>query len=359
MASSTTPTLTENTFTHSGDKTTFYWSAGPTQGPLVIFVHGWPSNGEVWKSQLLALAALGFRTIAPDTRGYGRSSVPKEPSEYALEHHVSDLLALLVHLGREKAVWIGHDWGSGLVSAFAAQRPQNCVAAAFIAVPYRMIENGLEGEVALSNREIYPEAEFPYAQWEYQAYHVEQPEASASQLHANVAATVKALYRPAGPEAYGKPSRLAFVRKGGGWWGGAASAPDLPFEGTLYKDDKPAFDRMVAEFEKNGFEGPNAYYLNHEANKKYAQSAPNGGRLSYPTLFSHAKWDGVCDTTLSNLADPMREYCEDLTEVTIDAGHWVGQERPNETNAAIVRWIATKIPTYFPGYYKTPFVSKV
>lgn len=358
------PTLSENTFTaYSGDKTntTFYWSAGPPEGPLVIFIHGWPANGETWKPQLLALAALGFRTIAPDTRGYGRSSVPKPPSEYALEHHVGDMLALLAHLGRAKAVWVGHDWGAGLVSAFAAQRPQNCAGAAFIAVPYRMLDNGLEGEVALSRRDIYPEEQFPLAQWDYQAFHAEQPEASAAQLRADVAATIKRLYRPGGPGSYGKPSFLASIRKAGGWWGGAPSAPDLPFESTLFHaaHGREAFDRMVAEFERNGFEGPNAYYLNHEANKKFAETAPNGGRLSYPTLLIHGMWDGTCDTTLSNLAEPMRELCEDLTEVTIQAGHWVGLEKPEETNAAIVKWIATKIPTYFPGYWRTPFVSKV
>ncbi|CAN8105407.1 unnamed protein product [Discula destructiva] len=354
-------TLRENTFTHSGDKTTFYWSAGPSEGPLVIFIHGWPGNGETWKPQLLALAALGFHTVAPDTRGYGRSSVPASPSDYALEHHVSDMLALLTHLRRSQAVWIGHDWGALLVGGFAAQRPQNCVAAAFLAVPYKMLNLGLAGEVALSNRTIYPEDQYPYAQWDYQAFHVEQPEASAAQLSANVLGSVKVFFRAATSESYGKPSFLASIRKNGGWWGGLPSAPDLPYEKTLFaqRDDKDAFDRMVAEFEKNGFEGPNAYYLNHDANQKYLEGAPNGGRLTYPVLFVHAKWDGVCDTSLSNLCEPMRESCEDLTEVTIDAGHWVGLEASEETNAALVRWIATKVPTYFPGYWKTPFVSKV
>lgn len=355
----TPPTLSENTFTHSGDKTTFYWSAGPSQGPLVILVHGWPANGETWKPQLLALAALGFQAVAPDTRGYGRSSVPKAASEYSLEHHVSDLHALLVHLRRSKAVWIGHDWGAGLVSSFAAQRPQNCVGAAFIAVPYGMIDHGIDGALALSRRDIYPEDQYPLAQWDYQAFHNEQPEASAAQLHADVHATVRAIYHPATPATYGKPSPLASIRKVGGWWGGAPSAPQVPFEKTFYAQDKAAFDRMVAEFEKNGYEGPNSYYLNHAANQKYAEAAPNGGQLAFPTLFIHAKWDDVCDSSLSNLAEPMRQKCDNLTEVTIDSGHWAGMEKPEETNAAIVRWIATKIPTYFPGYWKTPFVSKV
>lgn len=352
------PTLSENTFTHSGDKTTFYWSAGPADGPLAIFIHGWPGNGETWKPQLLALAALGFRTIAPDTRGYGRSSVPAAPGAYALEHHVADMLALLAHLGRGKAVWIGHDWGAGLVSAFAAQRPQNCAGAAFLAVPYRMLDNGLAGEVALSRRDIYPADEYPLAQWDYQAWHVEQPELSAAQLRANVPGTVKLLYRRGTSETYGKPSFTASIRKNGGWFGGLPAAPDFPFEKTLFAQDKAAFDRIVAEFEKNGFEGPNSYYLNHEANKKYAEGAPNGGRLSYPTLLIHGKWDGTCDTANSRLAEPMRELCEDLTEVTIESGHWTGLEAPEQTNAALVRWIATKIPTYYPGYWKAPFVFK-
>lgn len=353
------PALTENTFVHSGDKTTFYWSAGPPDGPLVIFIHGWPANGETWKPQLLALAALGFRTIAPDNRGYGRSSVPRgaDAAEYALDRHVGDLLALLTHLGRRRAVWVGHDWGAGLVSAFAAQHPERCAGACFMAVPYRMLEMGIEGEVALSSRGVYPEAEFPLAQWDYQAFHAEQPEASARQLGANVASSVKLLYRRGGPEGYGKPSPTAGLRKRGGWWGGLDEAPAVPIETTLFADDEAAFERMVAEFEKNGFEGPNAYYLNHEANKAYADKAPNGGRLRYPVLFIGAQWDGVCDTTLSRLNEPMRELCEDLTEVTIQAGHWVAMEKPEETNAALIRWLATKIPTYFPGYWKTPFVS--
>ncbi|GJC89609.1 bifunctional epoxide hydrolase 2 [Colletotrichum liriopes] len=351
------PILTENQFTHSGDKTTFYWSAGPSGGPLVIFIHGWPANGETWKPQLLALASLGFRVIAPDTRGYGRSSVPKGRSAYTLEHHVSDMLALLAHLGRDKAIWIGHDWGAGLVWAFASQQPEKCVGVCCMAVPYIAID--LENLVSLSNRELYPEDKYPLAQWDYQAFHNEQPETSAAQLQANVPNTIKMLYQGGSSESYGKPAFTSSVRKLGGWFGGAPAAPDLPFETTLLKNDKPAFDRMVAEFERNGFEGPNDYYRNSEANKAYSEKAPNGGRLRYPVLFIEARWDGVCDTALSRLSEPMRELCEDLTEVSIEAGHWVALEKPEETNAAIVRWIATKLPTYFPGYWKTPFVSRV
>lgn len=353
------PHLSENTFTHSGDKTTFYWSAGPATGPLLIFIHGWPANGETWKPQLLALAALGFRTIAPDTRGYGRSSVPADARAYALEHHVADMLALLQHLGRTKALWIGHDWGAGLVWGFAAQRPEACVGVACMAVPYGVLQKGLDGLVELSNRDIYPPDQFPNAQWDYQAFHVESPEESARLLEANVANTVKAIYGPGDPAAYGKPAFTAVMRKTGGWWGGRPEAPETPLETTLLKDDVGMYERLVAGFEKNGFEGPNAYYLNHEINKEYARKAPNEGYLHFPVLFIEARWDSICDTSLSRLSEPMREYCTNLTECSIESGHWVALEKPDETNAAIVRWIATKLPTYFPGYWKTPFVSRI
>lgn len=350
--------LNENTFNHSGDKVTFYWSAGPVNGPLIIFIHGWPANGETWKPQMHALAALGFRVLAPDNRGYGRSSVPQRPSDYALEHHVSDMCALLAHVGREKAVWVGHDWGAGLVWALAAQHPEKCVGVCGMAVPYHVLEWGTEALVALSNRALYPEDEYPLAQWDYQAYHVEQPAASAAQLGANVRNTIQLLYQAGSPARYGQPSYLASLRTRGGWWGGAPAAPAVPLETMLLKDDQPALERLVAEFEKNGFEGPNSYYCNKEANTTYTKKAPNGGRLPFPVLFIEARWDGVCDTSLSRLAEPMRDLCEDLTEVSVEAGHWVALEKAQETNAVIVRWIATKLPTYFPGYWKTPFVSR-
>lgn len=352
------PTLTENTFTHSTNKTTFYWSAGPPTGPLLIFIHGWPANGSTWKPQLLALAALGFHTIAPDTRGYGRSSTPTDPSAYALRHHVSDLLALLAHLARPKAIWLGHDWGAGLVWALAAHHPSACAGVVAMTVPYRCIDNGFDALVALSNREIYPEKEFPLAQWDYQAYHVEQPERSAALLRADVASTVKLLYRAGEAATYGKPAFTASLREKGGWFGGLESAPETEFETTLLGGERELFERMVGEFERNGFEGPNAYYLNHEANAAYAAEAVNGGVLGFPVLFVEAQWDSVCDTALSRLSEPMREYCTDLTEVRIESGHWVALEKPVETNSAIVRWIAAKLPTYFPGYWRQPLVSR-
>ena len=66
--------ITENTV-RAGGHTSFYWACGAAEAPLLVFVHGWPELGISWRHQLPVFAALGFRAIAPDMRGYGRSSV--------------------------------------------------------------------------------------------------------------------------------------------------------------------------------------------------------------------------------------------------------------------------------------------
>lgn len=76
------------------------------------------------------------------------------------------------------------------------------------------------------------------------------------------------------------------------------------------------FDALVAAFITTGFAGANAWYMNDAANLAYASEAPDFGRLSLPVLFLHATWDTVCDTVHSWLAEPMRDDCADLTEVS-------------------------------------------
>ncbi len=120
----------------SPDHTTFHLACGAVDAPLIVFVHGWPELSISWRHQLPVFAALGFRAIAPDMRGYGRSSIHPRHQDYAVEHAAGDLLALLGALGRERAVWVGHDWGSPVVWALAAHHPERCAAVANLCVPY-------------------------------------------------------------------------------------------------------------------------------------------------------------------------------------------------------------------------------
>src|SRR5690349_16817796 len=91
---STSMTVTEHTV-KTPRHTTFYLAEGPEKGTPIIFVHGWPELSISWRHQLPCFGALGFRAIAPDMRGYGRSSVYPKHEDYALEHTVKDMLELL------------------------------------------------------------------------------------------------------------------------------------------------------------------------------------------------------------------------------------------------------------------------
>jgi len=120
----------------------FYLASGSETGPLIIFVHGWPELSHSWRHQLRCFAGLGFRCVAPDMRGYGRSSTYTTHADYALEHSVDDMLELLAHLGRQRAIWVGHDWGSPVVWSLASHHPERCDAIANLCVPY--IASGIE-----------------------------------------------------------------------------------------------------------------------------------------------------------------------------------------------------------------------
>src|ERR1043165_9845317 len=95
--------------------TSFYLACGAPSAPPIIFVHGWPELSISWRHQLPVIGGLGFRAVAPDMRGYGRSRVYRDSAAYAQQEVVADMLELLDALGADKAVWVGHDWGSPTV----------------------------------------------------------------------------------------------------------------------------------------------------------------------------------------------------------------------------------------------------
>ena len=317
--------------------TTFYLACGAADAPLLIFVHGWPELSISWRHQLPVFAALGFRCIAPDMRGYGRSSVYPTHADYALRHSVRDMLELLDALGQEHAIWVGHDWGSPVVWSLASHHPERCRAVANLCVPY--IASGFTPATAaaLADRAVYPEAEFPAAQWEYMLFYEENFDAARSAFEANIPATVRALFRKGNPAGVGKPSRTALVRRDGGWFGGSGVAPELPLDTDVVTEQEAS--QYIAGLQRNGFFGPDSWYMNHAANLAYAAEASRGGRLAMPVLFLHAEYDFTCDTVHSRLAEPMRRDCADLTEAVVQSGHWMAQEKPVAVNAALARWL--------------------
>ena len=336
--------ITEHT-TKTDSHTTFYLATGPVDGPLIIFAHGWPELSISWRHQLPALAALGFRTVAPDMRGYGRSSVYNQHSDYAQELIVGDMIALLDSLGREKAVWVGHDWGSPVVWNVASHHPDRCHAVANLCVPYYTLERGLEHTLTLVDRNVYPESEFPAGQWDYQRYYEESFDQAIAPMDANVHKFLKLAFRKGSPEGEGKPAITSAARRNHGFFG-RSDIPDLPQDEDIVTEED--LSSYVAALQRNGFFGPSSWYMNHAANADYAQRAQNNGYLDMPVLFLAAQYDYVCECTQSRLAEPMRTYCRNLTEETIRSGHWLAQEKPVEMNAALVKWLATAVPKVWP-----------
>ena len=323
--------------------TTAFLEAGAPDAPLIVFVHGWPELSLSWRHQLPCFADLGFRAIAPDMRGYGRSSVYPRHEDYALENTVKDMIELLDSLGHEKAVWVGHDWGSPVVWSLASHHPERCHAVANLCVPY--LPNGFSPRnlIPLVDRAIYPEAQFPAGQWEYMLFYEENFDAARSGFEGDIKASVKAMFRAGGPEGKGQPAITAHVRNNKGWFGPLPKAPDLPRDDSVITEED--FYKYSSSLERNGFFGPDSWYMNAERNAAFAAHAKNGGKIALPILFLHGEYDYVCATVGTRLADPMREFCKDLSEVVVPSGHWMAQEKPAQVNAALAKWLAVKLPT--------------
>lgn len=327
--------------TKSPRHTTFYLAAGPEDGTPIIFLHGWPELSISWRGQLPVFAGLGFRAVAPDMRGYGRSTIYDTHAAYRLEETVADMRELLDALGAERAIWVGHDWGAPVVWAFAQHHPERCLAIANLCVPY--LPEGLSVETVspFIDRNLYPEDAYPVGQWDYQLFYRENFAKAQADFEVDPAATIRVLFRAGSAKSLLRPSRTASVRANNGWFGGGP-APNVPRdERVITAADEAAYAAALA---RTGFFGPDSWYMNADANRAFAHRAKDNWRLEMPVLFLHALHDVVCETTNSRLADPMRELCADLTEASVPTGHWMAQERPGDVNAALARWLARKRP---------------
>ena len=331
--------LTAKTFSSAGH-TTRYWEAGPADGPLMIFAHGWPEIGLMWRAQLEAFAAEGWHCVAPDMRGYGGSSVPTALEAYALKEIVTDMVELHDHLGAGPAIWVGHDLGSPVVGALAAHHPARCRGVVLVSVPYSPDAFALPSLVPLVDRDLYPTSQYPDGPWDYYRFYTTHFDQTVSDFDADIPNTLAAIYRPGNPVGIGKVYRSAMVTANGGWFGAAHHAPAVQPDPTLW----PAadFDALVGAFRSHGFRSANIWYLNDTANLAYAHTAPDSGHLHQPVLFVNGDWDALCDISQSRLGDPMRSTCPDLTVANLPAGHWLPLERKAELTDTIRSWLKTK-----------------
>jgi len=109
---------------------------GPTDGSIVVLLHGFPEFWQGWHKQIEPLAAAGFRVVVPDQRGYNLSSKPADVASYALTELVSDVIAIADQLGQQRIFLAGHDWGAAVAWSAALLHPQRIAKLAVLNVPH-------------------------------------------------------------------------------------------------------------------------------------------------------------------------------------------------------------------------------
>ena len=294
------------------------------EGPLVVLCHGFPECWYSWRHQLAALSAAGFRAVAPDMRGYGRSDRPEAIDQYTLLHLVGDMVGLLDALGAEKAVIAGHDWGAPVAWHAALLRPDRFRAVIGLSVPFRP-----RGPVApTSVMPRHQDAMF------YQLY-FQQPGVAEAELERDARQTfVKILGNVPGGAPAG--AAVGMVPRGGGVLTGRPSPTALP--AWLREAD---IDYYVGEFERTGFRGGLNWYRNIDRN--WELLAPfAGAKVTVPALYMAGDRDLVVafrgmDQLIANLANDVPQLRGKI--MLPGCGHWTQQERASDVNAAIINFL--------------------
>ncbi|MCY4024936.1 MAG: alpha/beta hydrolase, partial [Acidobacteria bacterium] len=224
-------------------------------GPLVVLCHGFPECWYSWRHQIPALADAGFRVVVPDQRGYGTSDAPEEVAAYTILHLTGDIVALVKALGEDRAVVVGHDWGSPVAWALAQMRPDVFRAVASLSVPFtgRTPWPPIHGM-----RQYFGDRFF------YQIY-FQTPGVAEHELQHDIRVTMrKMLYGASGA-----------IERSGGSFGveGAPPASAYMLEGLPDPgDDLPPWltaedvDTYVQAFTKSGFRGGLNWYRNIDHN---------------------------------------------------------------------------------------------
>ena len=307
------------------------------EGPLVLLCHGFPESWYSWRHQIGALAAAGFRAVAPDMRGYGKSDAPEAIDQYTIFHLVGDLVGLLDALEIPTAVIVGHDWGATIAWQAARLRPDRFRAVACLSVPYR--PRGPARPTSVMPRTA--NAQF------YQLY-FQEPGVAEAEFERDPRATVlNMLYGASGEgiaaraaaAASGDASAAAgigMVPIGGGMLRGAGAPATLP--AWLSEAD---IDFYAGEFKRSGFRGPLNYYRNIDRNWEL-MAAFAGAPVTVPALYVAGDRDMVVsfpgtDQLLANL----KSFVPALRGIKMlpGCGHWTQQERPGEVNAAIIDFV--------------------
>ena len=304
-----------------------YYEVGPRgQGVPIIFCHGFPELAFSWRHQLEACEAAGRWSIAPDQRGYGLSSKPDAVDAYDIDQLTADMAGLLDHLGVEKAIFCGHDWGGIVVWQMPLIHPDRVAGVIGLNTPF--MPRAPADPIAIMRARFGPDM---YIVW------FQNPDEPEAVLGADTTRTMAFFMRkPAAqpvtvpPDASG--STFAFKDLLRNWDGVTGGEP------LLTPDELAVF---AEAFRAGSFFGPVSWYRNFTRNWERAETLPT--RIDgLPCLMITAELDAVLPPSA---ADHMAGFIGDLETVMVaGSGHWTQQEKPDEVNALILGWLDRRFP---------------
>ena len=296
------------------------------KGPLVIMCHGFPESWYTWRHQLVALGEAGFHVVAPDQRGYGQTDGPQPIEAYNIFQLTGDMVGLVKALGEEKAFIIGHDWGAVVAWHCALLRPDIFPAVIALSVPFLPRTAGkippTEIMKKMSGEQVF-----------YQVYFQEPGKAEAD-LEADIRRTMRmTLYSLSGNPPPGKRWRFMLSKSENAT--DASSMPDtLP--PWLTEQD---VDYFAGEFQRAGFRGGLNWYRNIDRNWEMTPFL-EGAKVRQPSLFVAGEVDPVI-TMYRKAYDALEKNVLQLKGKILlpGVGHWVNQERPEQVNELIVKFL--------------------
>jgi pimeloyl-ACP methyl ester carboxylesterase len=294
------------------------------EGPAVLFCHGFPDTSYTWRRQMKAVASAGYRAIAPDMRGYGRSSAPADANLYTPLQTAGDLVGLLDALKISTAVLVGHDWGATHAWNAALMRPDRFTAVFCLSVPYIP-----RGDVSIFER-------MRKSGHQNDFYMFEQMRPEADRIWADAAITIPGvLYWASGSAPADKR------------WSPIHPARNLhrPALGPLPSWAAPDYVRHnVAEFERTGFHCGLNYY--RAAEPYFSLSAAfKGAKISQPSFLIWGKADGLKELYPLTLDLVPAGLPGLVGALELDnVGHWVQHEASAEVSDQLVKFLRTVRP---------------
>ncbi len=310
-----------------------YYEAGPRRGLPVVLCHGFPELAFSWRHQIKALAEAGRWVIAPDQRGYGLSERPPSVEAYDIAHLTGDVAGLLDHVGADKAIVCGHDWGGIVVWQMPLRHKDRVAGVIGLNTPF--MPRAPADPIAIMRHRFGEEMYI---------VHFQKPGEADAILARDVGRAMSFFLRKPMPGAAPASGGLAGegAREGGSTFAlvrmleayDPAADPRQP----ILTDAEMAV--FVDTFGRTGFTGGINWYRNFTRN--WIQSEGIADRVEVPSLMVMAEHDAVLPPSA---ADGMEAFVPDLEKALIkDSGHWTQQEQPAEVNRVIIDWLDRRFP---------------